>query len=418
MAAFRTIRDLDLKGKRVLMRVDFNVPQDKETLAITNDQRVVAAIPTIRYALEHGASVVLMSHLGRPNGERVEKYSLRPVAELLAQRLGREVKFLHECVGPKADEFTAPGVLRPGTVVLLENVRFHVEEEGKRKVKQPDGSSKSEKADPIKVRAFTKALAAHGDVFVNDAFGAAHRAHASVSGVAEYLPAAAGFLMQKELDAFAKVLDAPERPFVAILGGAKVSDKLPVIESLLPKVDTLIVGGAMAYTFLRRSGLATGKSLVEPELVDAAGRVLEQAERLGKRLLLPVDHVCAAEFCAEAEASVHDDEVPDGLMGLDIGPKTVAAYVDALEGAKTVVWNGPMGVFEMDSFCKGTEAIAKAVARATGKGAFTVVGGGDSVAAAEKVAVADALSHVSTGGGASLELLEGKDLPGVAALRG
>ncbi|MCA8975562.1 MAG: phosphoglycerate kinase, partial [Planctomycetes bacterium] len=259
-------------------------------------------------------------------------------------------------------------------------------------------------------------LAKLGDVFVNDAFGTSHRAHSSVSGVAEHLPAAAGLLLEQELAAFDRVLSAPERPFVAILGGAKVSDKLPVIENLLTKVDKLIVGGAMAYTFLAQVGAKVGKSLVEPELFEAASQVRARAEELGKQLLLPIDHVCAAAFAADAAASVHAGDIPDGLMGLDIGPQTIASYVGALAGARTVVWNGPMGVFEMDAFCRGTEAVAQAVAAATAAGAFTVVGGGDSVAAAEKLGITSQLSHVSTGGGASLELLEGKTLPGVAAL--
>ena len=411
MAGFQTLRDLPLAGKRVLMRVDFNVPQDKATLAITNNQRIAAALPTIRYALDQGAAVVLMSHLGRPDGQRVAKFSLRPVATELQRLLGRPVTFLDDCVGPAVEAACAPGALAPGSLVLLENVRFHLEEEGKVKVKEKDGTTTSRKAEPAAVDAFRASLRKLGDVYVNDAFGTAHRAHSSVSGLVG-MPCAAGFLMQQELDAFAKVLHSPARPFVAILGGAKVSDKLPVIENLLPKVDTLIIGGAMAYTFLAQQGLPVGTSLVERDLVEAAGKVLAQAKAAGKRILLPVDHVCAAEFKADSPASVHD-RIPDGLMGLDIGPRTVADYVAALRGAKTVVWNGPMGVFEMDAFCKGTEAVAHAVA---GCGAFTVVGGGDSVAAAEKTGVTSRLSHVSTGGGASLELLEGKTLPGVAAL--
>jgi phosphoglycerate kinase len=411
MAGFQTLRDLPLAGKRVLMRVDFNVPQDKATLAITNNQRIAAALPTIRYALDQGAAVVLMSHLGRPDGQRVAKFSLRPVAAELQRLLGRPVTFLDDCVGPAVEAACAPGALAPGSLVLLENVRFHLEEEGKVKVKEKDGTTTSRKAEPAAVDAFRASLRKLGDVYVNDAFGTAHRAHSSVSGLVG-MPCAAGFLMQQELDAFAKVLESPARPFVAILGGAKVSDKLPVIENLLPKVDTLIIGGAMAYTFLAQQGLPVGTSLVERDLVEAAGKVLAQAKAAGKRILLPVDHVCAAEFKADSPASVHD-RIPDGLMGLDIGPRTVADYVAALRGAKTVVWNGPMGVFEMDAFCKGTEAVAHAVA---GCGAFTVVGGGDSVAAAEKTGVTSRLSHVSTGGGASLELLEGKTLPGVAAL--
>jgi len=413
---FKTLSDLDLGQKRALMRVDFNVPQDKETLAITNNQRIVSALPTIRYALEQGAAVVLMSHLGRPNGEQVRKFSLQPVATELSRLLERPVQFVPDCVGAEAEAACAADALQPGAVVLLENVRFHIEEEGKRKVVDADGNKSTQKADPGRVAAFREALAKHGDVFVNDAFGTAHRAHSSVSGVAELLPSAAGLLLQKELDAFGQVLAEPERPFVAILGGAKVSDKLPVIENLLPKVDKLIIGGAMAYTFLQQMGHQVGSSLVEEALLGEAGRVIEQAKAAGKELLLPIDHTCAEKFAADSPASVHDTDIPAGLMGLDIGPKTLARYVAALAGARTVIWNGPMGVFEMDAFCKGTEGVAQAVAKATGEGAFTVVGGGDSVAAAEKLGITDKLSHVSTGGGASLELLEGKSLPGVAAL--
>jgi phosphoglycerate kinase len=414
--AFKTLRDLPLAGQRVLMRVDFNVPQDKATLAITNNQRIVSALPTIRYVLEKGASLVLMSHLGRPDGQKVAKYSLKPVAAELQKLLGVPVTFLDDCVGPAVEAACAKGKLKPGTVVLLENVRFHLEEEGKVKQKNKDGTETSRKAEPAAIDAFRQGLQKLGDVYVNDAFGTAHRAHSSVAGITG-LPCAAGFLMQQELDAFAKLLANPGRPFVAILGGAKVSDKLPVIENLLPKIDTLIIGGAMAYTFLVQMGQKVGKSLVEKDLVAAAGKVLAAAKAANKKLLLPVDHVCAAEFKADSKASVHA-AIPDDLMALDIGPKTVASYVEALRGAKTVVWNGPMGVFEMDAFCKGTEAVAQAVAAATAAGAFTVVGGGDSVAAAEKLGITSKLSHVSTGGGASLELLEGKVLPGVKALGG
>jgi phosphoglycerate kinase len=414
--SFKTLRDLPLAGQRVLMRVDFNVPQDKATLAITNSQRIVAALPTVRYVLEQGASLVLMSHLGRPDGQKVAKYSLKPVAAELQKLLGRPVTFLDDCVGPAVEAACARGTLQPGQVVLLENVRFHLEEEGKVKLKNKDGTDTTRKAEPAAVDAFRASLKKLGDVYVNDAFGTAHRAHSSVAGISG-LPCAAGFLMQQELDAFAKVLQSPARPFVAILGGAKVSDKLPVIENLLPKVDTLIIGGAMAYTFLVQMGQKVGKSLVEKDLVAAAGKVLAAAKAANKKVLLPVDHVCAAAFKADSVASVHA-AIPDDLMGLDIGPKTLQSYVDALKGASTVVWNGPMGVFEMDAFCKGTEGVAKAVAAATAAGAFTVVGGGDSVAAAEKLGITGKLSHVSTGGGASLELLEGKKLPGVAALGG
>jgi phosphoglycerate kinase len=412
MTTFKTLRDLPLRKKRVLMRVDFNVPQDKATLAITNNQRIQAALPTIRYALEQGAAVVLMSHLGRPDGQKVAKYSLRPVAAELQKLLGRPVKFLDDCTGPAVEAACAPASLQPGDVVLLENLRFHLEEEGKVKIKNADGTTTSRKADPASEAAFRQSLAKLGDVYVNDAFGTAHRAHSSVSGI-KGLPVAAGFLMQKELEAFAKVLGKPDRPFVAILGGAKVSDKLPVIENLLPKVDKLIVGGAMAYTFLAHLGRKVGKSLVERELVAAAGAVLAQAKAAGKQVVLPQDHVCAAKLAADSPPSVHAGDIPDDLMGLDLGPQSIRACIAALQGAKTIVWNGPMGVFEMEAFAAGTMAVAQAVAAA---GAFSVVGGGDSVAAVEKMGVVDRISHVSTGGGASLELLEGKILPGVAAL--
>ncbi len=394
MPTFKTLADLDLKGKRVLVRVDFNVPLDANG-NVTSDARIRESLPTIRAILKAGGRPVLMSHLGRPKGKVVEAMRLRPAAVRLQQLLGSPVKTVGDCIGQEAE--AASRALQPGECLVLENLRFRDAEE------QGDA-------------AFAAALAKNGDVYVNDAFGAAHRAHASVSGVPKLLPKAAGLLMQKELAAFDRVLHTPAHPFVAILGGAKVSDKLPVIESLLPKVDTLIVGGAMAYTFLVQQGHRVGKSLVEPDLIAEAGRVLAQAKAQKKQLLLPVDHVCAAEFKADSAASSHGGDIPDGLMGLDIGPKTIALYCKALQTAQTVLWNGPMGVFEMDAFCKGTEAVAKAVAQQTSKGAFTVVGGGDSVAAAEKTGVVSKLSHVSTGGGASLELLEGKVLPGVAAL--
>ncbi len=385
------LSDLDLHDKRVLVRVDFNVPLD-EGGNVTSDARIRESLPTLRAILAAGGRPVIMAHLGRPKGKVQESMRLLPAARRLQELLGSPVRTCPECVGPAAE--AASRALSAGECLVLENLRFHAEEE---------------KGDA----AFAAQLARNGDVYVNDAFGAAHRAHASVSGVPQLLPAAMGLLMQKELDAFGKVLSSPARPFVAILGGAKVSDKLPVIENLLPKVDTLIIGGAMAYTFLLVQGGRVGKSRVEPDLVDAAQKALALAKAQGKRLLLPVDHVCAAEFKADSPASVHEGDIPAELMGLDIGPKTMALYCEAIEGAKTIVWNGPMGVFEMDAFCKGTEAVAKAVA---GSDAFTVVGGGDSVAAAEKTGVVAQLSHVSTGGGASLELLEGQTLPGVAAL--
>lgn len=387
----KKLSDLDLRGQRVLVRVDFNVPLDAAG-HVTSDARIRESLPTIRAILAAGGRPVLMSHLGRPKGKVVESMRLAPVAKRLQELLGSPVQYVKDCIGPEAE--AASRALPVGSCLVLENLRFRDAEEA---------------GDP----AFAAALAKNGDVYVNDAFGTAHRAHASVSGVCQHLPKAAGLLLQRELDAFARVLERPARPFVAILGGAKVSDKLPVIENLLPKVDTLIVGGAMAYTFLAQQGIGVGKSLVERDLVGEAGRVLAQAKAQGKRLLLPVDHVCAAEFKADAAPSVHAGHIPEGLMGLDIGPATVQLYVDALRSAKTIVWNGPMGVFEMANFAQGTRAVAQAVADS---GAFTVVGGGDSVAAAEQMGVVAKLSHVSTGGGASLELLEGKVLPGVAAL--
>ena len=387
----KQLTDLQLSGKRVLVRVDFNVPLDDKG-NITSDARIRESLPTIRAILKAGGRPVVMSHLGRPKGKVQESMRLAPAAKRLGELLGSPVQYVKDCIGPEVE--AASKALPKGSCLVLENLRFRDAEEA--------GDE-----------AFAQALAKNGDVYVNDAFGTAHRAHASVSVICKHLPSAAGLLMQKELDAFGKVLTKPDRPFVAILGGAKVSDKLPVIENLLPKVDKLIVGGAMAYTFLVQMGRRVGKSLVEKELVAEAGRVLAQAKAAGKALLLPVDHVCAAEFKADSPAKVHEGDIPDGLMGLDIGPKTVKSYVAALEGAKTIVWNGPMGVFEMAAFCKGTEAIAAAVA---GSGAFSVVGGGDSVAAAEKLGIVGRLSHVSTGGGASLELLEGKVLPGVKAL--
>jgi len=388
----RSLSDLELRGRRVLVRVDFNVPLDRES-NVTSDARIRAALPTIRAILDAGGRPILMSHMGRPKGAVVESMRLQPAADRLRELLGSTVQYCRDCVGAEAE--AAASALGEGECLVVENLRFHAEEEA--------GDAE-----------FAAALARLGDVYVNDAFGTAHRAHASVAGVPKLLPNAAGLLMEKEIRAFEQVLSAPARPFWAILGGAKVSDKLPVIENLLSKVDGLIIGGAMASTFLEEQGLGIGTSLCERELLAEAGRVRAHAAERGVELLLPDDHVCAAEFKADAEASVHGPGVPDGLMALDIGPATLARYTRALSQAKTVVWNGPMGVFEMEAFRKGTEAVALAVA---GLDAFTVVGGGDSVAAVEMLGVAEKMSHVSTGGGASLELLEGKDLPGVAALR-
>ena len=400
--AKKSIRDIDIKGKRVVMRVDFNVPQDKATGEITNNARIVAALPTIQYILEQGASVVLMSHLGRPDGKRIEKFTLKPVAEQLEVILGNPVIFLNDCVGAEVEAVTA--ALKPGQVVLLENLRFHIEEEGK--VKNEDGTST--KADPAAIEAFRASLTKHGDVYCNDAFGTAHRAHSSVVGV--NLPEkVAGFLMQKELDAFAAVLDNPKRPLLAILGGAKVADKIPLINNLLDKANEIIVGGGMAYTFLKTlNQMPIGESLFDPE----------GAKERGVLIHLPVDFISADKFDPNANTQPSDAAtgIPDGWMGLDCGPKTEALYAEVIGRAQTIIWNGPVGVFEFDKFASGTKAVGEAVAAATARGAITVVGGGDTATAAKKFGVIKKVTHASTGGGASLELLEGKALPGVVAL--
>jgi phosphoglycerate kinase len=388
-----SIRALDLAGKKVFMRVDFNVPLD-ENQNITEDTRIRAALPTIQYTLEQGAVVVLASHLGRPKGERKPEFSLAPVAKRLSELLGKDVKFLDDCIGDAVKQVIANAT--PGDVILLENVRFY------------KGETKN---DPE----FAKQLAEGSDVSVNDAFGTAHRAHASNVGVAQCLPtAAAGFLIEKELEYFGQALNNPQRPLIAILGGAKVSGKLQVIDNLMKKVDKLIIGGGMMFTFLRAMGLEIGSSLVEEELIDTAKNILKQVEDSGVELLLPVDCVVADKFDAAAETKlVSVNDIPKGWMGLDIGPESIKLFADALKGAKTVVWNGPMGVFEMDVFSKGTVELANIVADSD---AISIIGGGDTVSAVKKAGVKDKVSFVSTGGGASLELLEGKELPGIAAL--
>ena len=414
MPKFKTIRDLDLAGKRVLMRVDFNVPQDKATGAITNTQRISAAVPSIKHALEKGASVVLMSHLGRPDGQKVAKFSLKPVAAELSKLLGKPVTFLEDCVGPNVEAACAPGTLAPGNVVLLENLRFHIEEEGK--VKLEDGSSK--KADPAAVATFRTSLSKLGDVFVNDAFGTAHRGHSSIVGVA-LKEKAAGFLMEAELKAFSKVLENPERPLLAILGGAKIKDKIPLIKNLIEKADKIIIGGGMAYTFHKQlRGMKIGASLFDAEGATIVGELEAKAKARGVELILPIDFVAADKFDpnANTQPATLESGIPDGWEGLDAGPKSIELYKKAILSSKTIVWNGPAGVFEFDKFAVATKAMADAIAEATAKGATTVVGGGDTATAAKKFKVADKVTHCSTGGGASLEFLEGKVLPGVAFL--
>ncbi|MFM1851139.1 MAG: phosphoglycerate kinase [Verrucomicrobiota bacterium] len=412
MPKFKSIRDLALAGKRVLIRVDFNVPQDKATGAITNNQRIVAALPTIKHALDAGASVVLMSHLGRPNGQVVAKYSLKPVAAELEKLLGRPVTFLSNCVGAAVE--TACAQLAPGTVVLLENLRFHIEEEGK--AKNEDGTST--KADKAAVAAFRSSLSKLGDVFVNDAFGTAHRAHSSMVGVA-LAHKAAGFLMEAELKAFGKVLDHPDRPLLAILGGAKIADKIPLITNLLDKADKLIIGGGMAYTFKKQvDGMAIGDSLFDAEGAKIVGELVAKAKERNVELIFPIDYVCADAFSPDANTQPADDAsgIPAGWQGLDAGPKSIALYREAILSARTIIWNGPAGVFEFEKFASATKAMAAAVAEATASGATTVVGGGDTATAAKKFGVAAKVTHCSTGGGASLEFLEGKALPGVVFL--
>ncbi|NLM85202.1 MAG: phosphoglycerate kinase [Clostridiales bacterium] len=388
----KTVRDISLKGKKVLVRVDFNVPMD-DNQNITDENRILGAMPTIRYLMDQGAKTILCSHLGRPKGEFNMKYSLAPVAKRLGELLKTDVKMAKDVVGEDADRVVAS--LKDGEVALLENLRFHKEEE---------------KND----EAFARKLASYADVYVNDAFGTAHRAHASTEGVAHFLPAVSGFLIEKELQFMGKALDKPDHPFVAILGGAKVSDKLGVINNLLEKVDTLIIGGAMAYTFTVAKGGKVGNSRVEEDKLDYAREMMEKAKQKGVKLLLPVDTLIADKFDNDANTKVvPTGEIPEGWEGLDIGPKTAEQFAKEIKAAKTVIWNGPMGVFEMPNFAKGTQALAQAMADSS---ATTIIGGGDSAAAVIQMGFGDKISHISTGGGASLEFLEGLVLPGVAAL--
>ncbi|OGL39423.1 MAG: phosphoglycerate kinase [Candidatus Schekmanbacteria bacterium RIFCSPHIGHO2_02_FULL_38_11] len=387
-----TIRDFDLKGERVFIRVDFNVPI-KEGV-ITDDTRIREALPTINYAIEKGARIILASHLGRPKGKVDEKYSLKPVAKHLGKLLGKEVKMAGNCIGPEV--FSLVQGLKDGEVLLLENLRFHKEEE-------------------TNDEGFSKQLASLAELYVNDAFGAAHRAHASVAGITKFVPrAVSGFLLEKEIECLGKILLKPEKPFVAILGGAKVSDKIGVIENLMGKVDTFIIGGGMAYTFLKTEGYKIGKSLLEEDKISLANGIREKAEQKNIKLLLPIDNVVAREIKEDAQSeTTSGKDIPDDYIGVDIGPKTIAAFREALKGVKTVLWNGPLGVFEIKKFSEGTFAIARAIAES---GALSIVGGGDSVAAIKSLGLEKKFSHLSTGGGASLEFLEGKKLPGIECL--
>ena len=406
------IEDLDLKGKRVLIRVDFNVPQDKVTGAITNTKRIEAALPTIKYALDQGAAVILMSHLGRPDGKKIDKFSLAPVAEALSKLISKPVKFLNDCVGPEVEATCAKAV--PGEVILLENLRFHIEEEGK--VKLEDGSKLKAKVEDVK--AFRASLTKLADVYINDAFGTAHRDHSSMTGV--QLPQrACGYLMAKELNAFSAVLESPKRPLLAILGGAKVADKIQLINNLLDKADTIIIGGGMAFTFKKIiSGMTIGNSLFDEEGAKLVPELMKKAADKGRKILLPVDFITADKFAPDAATGTASDAtgIADGWMGLDCGPKSNDIFTQAILESKTIIWNGPAGVFEFEAFEKGTKAMAEAIVEATKNGAITVIGGGDTATAAKKYGADKKVTHTSTGGGASLEYLEGKVLPGVAAL--
>lgn len=389
----KTIKDIDLKGKKVFVRCDFNVPLD-ENGNITDNRRIVAALPTIKYLLEQNCKIILASHLGRPKGEVNPKFSLRPVANELSKLLGKEVKLAEDVVGPSAKELTSN--VKEGEIVLLENVRFDAREE---------------KND----ESLSKEFASMAEVFVNDAFGTAHRAHSSTAGIAEFLPAVSGFLIEKELEFLGSALENPQRPFVAILGGVKVSDKIGVIEALLEKVDKLIIGGGMAYTFLKSMGYSVGKSVCEIDKLDLAKELMEKAKQKNVKLVLPIDNVIAKEIAPDTENKVIDsDNIPDEWEGLDIGPKTVELFKEELKDAKTIIWNGPVGFSEYEIFANGTRSIAQALAEK--EDAVTIIGGGDSAAAIEKMGLSDKMTHISTGGGASLEFLEGKKLPGIECL--
>ncbi len=416
-----TLDKFNFSGKKAIVRVDFNVPLNS-SFEVTDDNRIRAALPTIKKILNDGGSAILMSHLGRPDGKVIEKYSLKHVVSAVEKALGKPVKFAGECVGAKVEGMAAS--LKPGEVLLLENLRFHEEEEGKPYHLGKEASEDEKKAGKAKVKEsqkeFVKNLSKLADCYVNDAFGTAHRAHASTALIAAHFPGTSmfGYLIGNELNAMDKVLYQPAKPFTAIMGGAKVSDKILVIENLLDKVDNLIIGGGMTYTFIKAKGGEIGKSLCEEDKLDLALELIRKAESKGVKLILPVDQVLADNFSNEANTKVTDiDKGEDGMMGLDIGPKTVKLLSDVIENSKTILWNGPMGVFEMVNFQKGTVSVAEAITRATAKGAYSLVGGGDSVAAVNKFGLAEKVSYVSTGGGAMLEYIEGKDLPGIKAIR-
>mgnify|MGYP003814764765 FL=1 len=416
------IQDFDFKGIKAIVRVDFNVPLDKATLAVTDDTRIRGALPTIRKITGDGGSAILMSHLGRPQGV-MPKYSLKPVLPVLEKHLGKKVLFADDCAGESAATMAA--ALKPGEVLLLENVRFYPEEEGKPVLPETatDEEKKAAKAElKVKQKEFAKRLAGYADVYVNDAFGTAHRAHGTTAVIADFFPKDKimfGFLINSELEAMDKVLNNSQRPFTAIMGGAKVSDKIMLIENLLKKVDNLIIGGGMTYTFIKARGGRIGNSLCEEDKLGLALEILKKAEEKNVKLYLPVDSLNGNKFDNDAETRVTAvDEVDDGWLGLDIAEKTIKQFSEVIENSKTILWNGPMGVFEMEKFSKGTTAIAKAIAAATQKGAFSLIGGGDSVAAINKNGLADKVSYVSTGGGAMLEYMEGKKLPGITAIRG
>ena len=393
----KTIEDIDVSGKKVIVRVDFNVPLD-DNLNITDDKRIVGALPTIKYLIDHNAKVILMSHLGRPKNGPEDKYSMKPTAKRLSELINQEVIMASDVIGPDAKAKAA--ALKEGQVLMLENVRFHKEETSK---------------DPEEMKAFAKELASMAEVYVNDAFGTAHRAHASTAVISEFLPAVCGYLIKKEIEFMGGALANPQRPFVAILGGAKVSDKITVIDNLMDKVDTLIIGGGMAFTFFKAMGYNIGSSLLEEDKVELAKELMEKASKKGVALELPIDSVIAKEFNNDSERkTVLSSQMEDGWMGLDIGEKAIEQFGSIVKNAKTVIWNGPMGVFEMPNFAVGTKAIAKAMAQSD---ALTIIGGGDSAAAVEQLGFADKMSHVSTGGGASLEFLEGKVLPGIDVLQ-